>query len=93
MKKKLSYRSKRVSYNINLTMAFLNRPIKTYILKCGDGVFTTLVSLHHTTMFTYSHYSHASTPLGESEHAYYLSYFRNIYIYLTMIRRRQSEYW
>ena len=32
------------SFNINLTMAFLNRPIKTYIWKSGDrqcGVFTT----------------------------------------------------
>ena len=28
-----------------------------------------------TTMFTYSH---ANTPLGQSEHAYYLSYFINI---------------
>ena len=29
-------------------------------------------SLRHTTMFTYSH---ANTPLGQSEPAYYLSYF------------------
>ena len=35
-------------------------------------MFTTPVSLRHTTMFTYSH---ATTPLGQSEHAYYLSYF------------------
>ena len=63
------------SYNINLTMAFVNWPIKTYIWKSGDqrcGVFTTRVSLRHTTMFTYSN---ASTPLGQSERAYYLSYF------------------
>jgi len=40
------------SYNINLTMAFLNKPIKTYISKSCDGVFTTRVSLRHTTMFT-----------------------------------------
>ena len=57
-----------------LTMAFLNWPIKTYISKSGDGVFTTRVSLHHTTMFTYSH---ATTPLGQSERAYYLGYFIN----------------
>jgi len=29
-------------------------------------------SLHHTSVFTYSH---ANTPLGQSERAYYLSYF------------------
>ena len=60
-------------------MAFLNWPIKTYIWKSGDrrcGVFTTRVSLRHTTMFTYSH---ANTPLGQSERAYYLSYFIIIY--------------
>ena len=34
-------------------------------------------TLRHTTMFTYSH---ANTPVGQSERAYYLSYF--IYIYL-----------
>ena len=50
------------SYNSNLTMAFLNWPI----------VFTARVSLRHTTVFTYSH---ASTSLGQSERAYYLSYF------------------
>ena len=53
-------------------MGFLNRPIKTYISKSGSGVFTTPVPLRHTTMFTYSH---ANTPLGQSERAYYLSYF------------------
>jgi len=36
------------SYNINLTMAFLNKPIKTYISKSCDGVFTTRVSLRYT---------------------------------------------
>ena len=56
------------SYNINLTMAFFNWPIKTYILKIWWRVY----NLRHTTMFTYSH---ANTPLGQSEHAYYLSYF------------------
>jgi len=50
------------SYNINLTTAFLNWPIKTYISKSGDGVFITRVSLRHTTMFTYSR---AATPLGQ----------------------------
>ena len=35
----------------------------------GDVACTTL---RHTTMFTYSH---ANTPLGQSERAYYLSYF------------------
>ena len=35
--------------------------------------------LDATTMFTYSH---ANTPLGQSERAYYLSYFINIYIYI-----------
>ena len=29
-------------------------------------------NLHHTSVFTYSH---ANTPLGQSERAYYLSYF------------------
>ena len=53
-------------------MVFLNCPIKTYISKSGDGVFTTRVSLRPTTMFTYSH---AAAPLGQSERAHYLSYF------------------
>ena len=35
-------------------------------------MFTTRVSLHHTTIFTNSH---ANTPLGQSECTYYLSYF------------------
>ena len=35
-------------------------------------MFTTRVSLRHTTMFTYAH---ASMPLGQSERAYYLSSF------------------
>ena len=38
----------------------------------GDVACTTL---RHTTMFTYSH---ANTPLGQSERTYYLSYFINI---------------
>ena len=33
-------------------------------------------TLRHTTVFTYSH---ANTPLGQSERAYYLSYFINLY--------------
>ena len=33
-------------------------------------------NLHHTSVFTYSH---ANTPLGQSERAYYLSYFINSY--------------
>ena len=60
------------SYNINLTMVFLNWPIKTYFfenLVIGDVACT---SLRHTTMFTYSH---ANTPLSQSDRAYYLSYF------------------
>ena len=57
-------------------MAFLNisQPIKTNISKSGDGMFTTCVYLHHTTMFTHSH---ATTPLRQSESTYYLSYFIN----------------
>ena len=42
----------------------------------GGGVFTTRVSLRHTTMFTYSH---ATTPLGQSERAYYFSYFIKLF--------------
>ena len=60
------------SYNMNLTMAFLYWPIKTYISKSGDAVFTTHVTLRHTTIFTYSA---ATMPLSQSEQAYYLSYF------------------
>ena len=41
----------------------------------GDVACT---SLRYTTMFTYSH---ANTPLGQSERVYYLSYFINIHIY------------
>ena len=37
-------------------------------------MFTTRVSLRHATMFTYSH---ANTPLGQSERAHNLSYFIN----------------
>ena len=33
-------------------------------------------NLHHTSVFTYSH---ENTPLGQSERAYYLSYFINEY--------------
>ena len=53
-------------------MAFLNWPIKNLYfesLVIGDVACTIL---RHTTMFTYSH---ANTPLGQSERAYYLSYF------------------
>ena len=42
----------------------------------GGGVFTTRVSLRHATMFTYSH---ANTPLGQSERAYYFSYFIKLF--------------
>ena len=93
IKKKIYFADQNISsYNIDLTMGFLNWPIKTYILsttliwqwdfstgqskltfwKSGGGVFTTRVSLGHTTLFTYSH---ANTPLGQSESTHYLSYF------------------
>ena len=36
-------------------------------------------NLRHTTMFTYSH---ANTPLGQSERAYYLSYFIIIFVFV-----------
>ena len=40
-------------------------------------------TLRHTTVFTYSH---ANTPLGQSERTYYLSYFiNNLYILLSML--------
>ena len=59
------------SYNIDLTMGFLNRPINTYISKSGGAVFATRVSLRHTTMFAYSHANvHASRPIR----AHVLSY-------------------
>jgi len=62
------------SYNINLTMAFLNWPIKLTFWKSGGGMFRTRVSLRHTTMF-------ACTPLGQSELAYYSSYFIKAHIW------------
>ena len=72
------------SYNMNLTMAFLNLPIKNLYfenLVIGNVACT---NLRHTTMFTYSH---ANTPLGQSERAYYLSYFINhtigFFVFLT----------
>ena len=40
-------------------------------------------SLRHTTMFTYSH---ANTALGQSERAYYLSYFIKINLTLTSMK-------
>ena len=51
-----------ISQLTNQTLYFEN-------LVIGDVECTTL---HHTTMFTYSH---ANTPLGQLECAYYLSYF------------------
>ena len=72
-------------------MAFFNWSIKTYIWKSGDrqcGVFTTHVSLSHTTMFTYSH---ASRLLNQSECAYFLGCFIKDYIkclYTTISARR-----
>ena len=69
--KKINFLDEKISsYNIDMTMGFLNWPITFW--KSGGGVFTTCVSLRHTTMFTYSH---ANTPLGQSECAYYLTYF------------------
>ena len=59
-----------VRVRVDLTMDF-----STDQSKPGDGVFTTRVSLRQTTMFTYSQ---ANTPLGQSERAYYLSYFKII---------------
>ena len=47
-------------------------------------MFTTRVSLRHATMFTYSH---ATTPLGQSERVYYLSYF----IMLTLVSVNHSS--
>jgi len=50
--KKIHFTDQNVSsYNMNLTMAFLNWPTKTYISKSSDGAFTTRVSLHLTTTF------------------------------------------
>ena len=84
-KKKTHFTDQYVSsYNINLTIGFLNCPIKTYISKSGDGVFTTRVSLCHTTELTYSH---ATTPLGQSERSFYLSYFIK-YINFTFLTQR-----
>ena len=51
-------------------MVFFN--FSTYNSKSGDFVFTTRVSFLHSTIFQYSH---GTTPLRQSEHAYYLSYF------------------
>ena len=78
-KKKINFTDQNVpSYNIDFTIGCLNWPMKTYISKSGDGVFTTRVSLrhstNHTTTFTYS-----NTPLSQSERAYYLSYFIDIF--------------
>ena len=61
--KKVHFTDQKVSsYNIDFTMRFLSWPMKTYISNSGDGVFTTHVSLRHTTVFTYSH---VNTPLGQ----------------------------
>ena len=76
------------SYNINLTMTFLNWPIKTYFfenLVIGGVACTTL---RHTTVFIYFH---ANTPLGQSERAYYLSYFINKYIIWILIYKTRLE--
>ena len=51
-------------------MVFFN--FSTYNSKSGDFVFTTRVPFLHSTMFQYSH---GTTPLRQSERAYYLSYF------------------
>ena len=72
-------------------MAFLNWPIKTYCfenLVIGDVACTTL---RHTTMFTYSH---ANMPVGQSECAYYHSYFMNInwlFVYFPLYFRKVAK--
>ena len=74
-KKRIHFTDQSISsYNIYLTMAIFSTDQSKLvnISKFGDGVFTTCVSLCHTTVFTYSH---ATTLLSSSEHAYYLSYF------------------
>ena len=53
----------------NIELKYLTENLTQTELKTGDGVSTTRVPLRHTTMFTYSH---ATTPLGQSEHTYYL---------------------
>jgi len=71
--KKINFTDQNVSsYNIDLTKGFPNWP---FLKSGGGGVFTTRVSLRHTTVFAYSH---ATTPLGQSECVHYLSYFINI---------------
>ena len=47
-------------------------------------MFTTRVSLRHTTVFTYSL---AATPLGQSERAYYLSYFIIVDVIVIVTKR------
>ena len=44
-----------------------------------------------TTMFTYSH---ANTPLGQSEHVYYLSYFIKVHVVqeIVQVLKDQSVY-
>ena len=46
-------------------------------------------NLHHTSVFTYSH---ANTPLGQSERAYYLSYFINIYITVNVFQTQAGSF-
>ena len=54
-KKKIHFIDQNVSYyNINLTMAFLNWPMKTYIWKSGDqqcAVFTTRFGFKYSSRF------------------------------------------
>ena len=47
-------------------------------------MFTTRVSLRHTTVFTYSL---ATPPLGQSERAYYLSYFIIVDVIVIVTKR------
>ena len=61
---------------------------KVTFWKSGGGVFTTCVSLRHSTRFTYSH---PNTLLGKSERTYYLSYFINYiwHTYATKIDKKE----
>ena len=55
------------------TIYFTDQNVSSYNIYNGISQLTNQ-NFRHATMFTYSH---ASTPLGQSERAYYLTYFIN----------------
>ena len=64
--------TKELVNKVNLSSFELENFFRAYVISARKAK-----QLDATTMFTYSH---ANTPLGQSERAYYLSYFTNAFL-------------